>query len=125
MRSVGQLLFLYFHILISWHEIIFAISPLIIYKYTVQYLRDMCLIRLQQNNEMLKGTVTCTDIHFSDIFTDGFLHALHSLLYVLNIHGLIRLCIHCHKDKAAAVFITRAEVVHVLIYLCKLTVIEI
>ena len=43
-------------------------------KNTFYDVRDMRFVRLKQYDEILQGTVACTDIHTADILPDGLFH---------------------------------------------------
>lgn len=45
-------------------------------KNTFYDVRDMRFVRLKQYDEILQGTVACTDIHTADILPDGLFHIL-------------------------------------------------
>ena len=45
-------------------------------KNTFYDIRDMRFIRFKQYDEILQGTVACTDIHTADILPDGEYHLL-------------------------------------------------
>ena len=88
-------------------------------------IRDMRFIRFKQYDEILQGTVACTDIHTADILPDGLFHIFQSLLNGFDIRNRIHKCLDGDHRQITSALATCDKLTYVLILSCEIPVIQI
>lgn len=94
-------------------------------KNTFYDVRDMRFVRLKQYDEILQGTVACTDIHTADILPDGLFHILQSLLNGFDIRNCIHKCLDGDHRQITSALAACDKLTHVFILSCEIPVIQI
>ena len=85
----------------------------------------MRFVRLKQYDEILQGTVACTDIHTADILPDGLFHILQSLLNGFDIRNCIHKCLDGDHRQITSALAACDKLAHVFILACEIPVIQI
>ena len=93
----------------------FLVQLVVFSENTIHNLWNAIFIRFKQDDQILHGAVSCTDIYRSDALLDCVLHTFQSFFDSFNIGNLIRRSLYSYHDQIAVVLMTASQPVDVFV----------
>ena len=128
MSRVNFLLCFLFHdrnVFIGWFKIILIVKSVIFHEDSFHYLWNLAFLRFKQYDQILHGTVSGTNIHFTYLLMYGLFHTVQRPFDPLHICILFRRCIQRNHNQITVISISFAQTVHVFINFGKSSEIQI